>query len=293
MAVKKAASEALVSKEKTATKASADFFLTVAAEVENLSEKSAFALIPQLVEEGGQSDFRLGGALALIQTKGWFGEAESFEDLCDKQFKLHPRKARYLISIYTNLVDKQIPYAVVKGVSWTKLRELAPILTPKNAESWAKKAEKMTVVQLLDAIKKAKAKAKGGDADPDGEDAGSQTVSVVTFKLHTDQKEIVKEALGKMKGESGTEHDTVALANICTGYVGGTIKAVTGVAAKPKTKKKQVEKLAAELKLYGAKVLFEAFDIAFPNIEITVSKWPDGAGEPVEVGSEEAEEAAA
>ena len=105
----------------------------------------------------------------------------------------------------------------VSHLGWTKLKDLAPILTPENVDEWVAKAEKLTVVELQAAIKAAK-------PDEEGEKTVKTTDEVVkmTFKLKPDQAEAVTQALAKAKGELHTEYDTVALENICAGYVGGT-----------------------------------------------------------------------
>jgi len=262
-----------------------DVLADVAKEVENLTQSKAFSLVEELMQSGGLNEFRLGGVLAMIQDKSaqdggeaWLDGCQSFRDLVVDKFALHYRKAMYLISIYKNLVEKQIPWDSVKGLGWTKLKELAPVLTPKNVDTWVTKAEKLTVIQLIEAIKKTLN--KGSDAT----NKDTSAVTTMTFKLHEDQKEAVREALDKAKDETKTEFDSVALFNISQGYLGNSVT-IGGAAApdevKPKAKGKKAQ-AAAELEANkaalkeameafgdeGAEEVLGVFGEVFPDVQI-------------------------
>jgi hypothetical protein len=59
----------------------------------------------------------------------------------------------------------------------------------------------------------------------EGETTAKTTDEVVkmNFKFKKDQAEIITQAIQKAKGELQTQYDTVAVENICAGYLGGTI----------------------------------------------------------------------
>ena len=157
--------------------------------------------------------------LKLINDNSWFEGFDYFDDFVYEKYGFQGRKARYLISIYDNLVTKMIPWDKVSHLGWTKLKDLAPIITPENVDEWVAKAEKLTVVELQAAIKALKPE--------EGDEKTAKTTDEVvkmTFKLKPDQAEAVTQALAKAKGELHTEYDTVALENICAGYVGGTVQ---------------------------------------------------------------------
>jgi hypothetical protein len=264
-------------KSKVKSASSHDVFMDVAKEVENLPQEKAFAMVRDLSEGAESTLFRLGGVLAHIQSKAsaeggeaWLNGKESFRELIETEFGLHYRKAMYFIQIYTDLVEKQIPWALVSGMGWSKLKELTKILTPKNAESWGKKAEKMTVFQIQEAVKKI--------LKP-GSDAKDSEVSSLTFKVHGDQKKAIRDALDKAKEETKTEYDSVALFNISQGYLGNsvTIETVGGESkksGKPLSEKAQKkadkEALAALMEKVGVDVVLEAFGDTFPKVDIEV-----------------------
>lgn len=194
-----------------------NLILDIAHEVESLTKTKALNLAENLAENIEVNYFKLGGVLKLINDNSWFEGFEYFDDFVYEKYGFQGRKARYLVSIYDNLVTKQIPWDKVSHLGWTKLKDLAPIITPETVDDWVAKAEKLTVVELQALIKAAK-------PSDEGEKAAKTTDEVVkiTFKLKSDQADIVTQALAKAKGELHTEYDTVALENICSGYVGGT-----------------------------------------------------------------------
>jgi hypothetical protein len=265
-----------------ATKAAnADLIFATAQEVENLTATKAFSLVEELSNDIEQNSFKLGGALSTIQAKceegaeEWLGDSKSFKDLCNERFALHYRKAMYLISIYRNLTEKSIPYSEVQGLGWTKIAAIAPVITTKNVAGWVAKAKKLSYLQLLDAVK-AKTASGGKDAS---ETEGDSTITTMTFKLKADQKELVKEALAKVKAETKTEFDSVAIANLATGYLGGSVDiATSGEAEAPKaekpkkqTKAEKKEALKAMLLDLGLEDSLNVLAEAFPEASIDVT----------------------
>lgn len=194
-----------------------NLIVDIAHEVESLSKTKALNMAESLSENIEVNFFKLGGILQLINDNSWFEGFDAFDDFVYEKYGFQGRKARYLISIYDNLVTKQIPWEKVSGIGWTKLKDLAPLLTPENVDEWVAKAEALTVVELQAAIKALK--------PTEGDEKTAKTtdeVVKITFKLKPDQADAVQQALAKAKGELQTEFDTVALENICIGYVGGT-----------------------------------------------------------------------
>lgn len=244
---------------KVSENAANDWLLMTATEIENLKENDAFSLVEKILDEQGVNDFRLGGVLAVIQENGWLEGHESFRSLCEQKFGIHYRKAMYLIQIYSDLVENQIPWDKVKNLGWTKLKEIAHILTTDNVDDWVKKATVMTVLQLQDAVK-AFLNKKTATQSEEGSTVTS-TVTTLTFKLHADQKETVRHALDKAKAECNTEFDTVALENICMGYLGGSVQAAVGAPAS----------LKDVMAKHTFEEVLEVFEQVFPHIDLTAT----------------------
>jgi hypothetical protein len=204
-------------------KATGDLIHDTASDIENLTKVKALNEAAKLSENIEQGYFRLGGVLKVIFDNAWFEGYETFGQFVFEKFGFMERKARYLMKIYENLVNKQIPWEKVSSLGWTKLKDLAEILTPENVDEWVEKASKLTVAELQAVLKGAAASSSKASTTTTDE------VSVIKFKLHNDQLDTITSALNKAKGEVGTEHDTVALETICSGYLAGTVGAATSI----------------------------------------------------------------
>lgn len=213
---------------KSKTKATApvtdtnDVLVGTSTEVENLSKSKALKMAPELIDATGANDFKLGGVLAKIQEEGWWegGDYESFKAYVEGVLGLQYRKSMYLINIYDKLVDAGVSWSDVAGIGWSKLRFIVNHLTAKNAGKWAKRCAKMNALEIQDYVKQleaGKSSGKGDESEPT-----VTSVSTMSFKVHEDQKEIIREALDKKKGDLDTEHDAVALENLALDYVQGT-----------------------------------------------------------------------
>jgi len=231
-----------------------NLLMDIAHEVESLTKTKALNMLESLAENIEVNYFKMGGVLKLVNDNSWFEGYPSFDEFVFERFGFQGRKARYLIQIYDNLVTKQIPWDKVSHLGWTKLKDLAPILTPENVDEWVAKAEKVTVLEL-------QALLKAGQPSGEGDKSAKTSDDVVkmAFKFKTDQAEVVQQALAKAKGELHTEFDTVAMENICAGYVGGN----TAV-AKPFD-------LDTVIKNTGFEPLLNRVSELFPEFDITVA----------------------
>lgn len=253
-----------------------DVIHSTANAIENVADATeAENMVRTLLEDTEFNAFKIGGYLAVISAKGWFGEHANFKDYVEKVFGLHYRKANYWVNIYTGLLEAQVSWDQVKGLGWTKLKELVGILTPENVAEWVAKAESMTTLQLIEHIKADK---KGGTViSNDG--SGQSDVTTKTFKLHPDQKETVEGAVAKAKQIAGTDSDAVALENIALEFLG---KAPASAAEPPVAAvsggemptmlavfQHQKEKHAGNKDALLAEI-FEAFEKVFPDINVTI-----------------------
>lgn len=237
-----------------------NLILDIATEVENLTKTKALNEAERLAENIEVNYFKLGGVLKLINDNSWYEGFESFDAFVLEHYGFAGRKARYLISIYDNLVTKQIPWEKVSGLGWTKLKDLAPVLTPDNVDEWVAKATPVTVVEL-------QAMLKAAQPSEEGEKTAKTTADVIkiTFKLKTDQAEIVQQALAKAKGELKTEYDSVALENIAAGYVGGVSQV-----NKPYDLDQVIQATGFQPLLQRVSELFPEWDITVAPVEATV-----------------------
>jgi hypothetical protein len=243
--------QAQVSKNAQAT----SYLQDTAVEIEGLSKVKAINMADKLVESIETDYFKLGGVLSVIQNNAWYEGFETFDLYVYEKFGFKVRKAHYLMDIYGHLVGKQIDWEKVKGLGWTKLKDLAAILTPENTDEWVEKASKCTVIELQAMLK----------AGTTGEGAEKQEVTdqvtKMTFKFHSDQAETVSTALNKAKAECSTDFDTVALEMICAGFLAGNSHAapVAGESAGD---------LKAQMAVAGWEQTLIEFSEMFPQIDL-------------------------
>jgi hypothetical protein len=253
-----AATETKVVGKKSQKAASGDMIVTIAQEVEKLNKTKALSLADTLATDVETNYFKLGGVLKVINENSWFEGYESFDIFVFERFGFQSRKARYLISIYTELVEKQIPWDKVGPLGWTKVKDLAVagVLTPENVDEWVEKAKGLTVLELQNLL-------KGGNAETQTSSKTTDDVTALKFKLKNDQLETVQSALNKAKAETATEFDNVALENICAGYLGGVIGAPVSPPKDP------VDAIRDLMKDLGYEQTLNIFGEIFPEINLT------------------------
>lgn len=246
-------------KPATAVAEADDMIVNTAHEVMNLKSEKAIEMVPRLLDLIDHDYFKLGGVLAAIQSNGWFQDKghETFRAFVEAECGLQYRKSMYLIQIYNGLVNSGVPWSMVKGVGWTKLKELANILNKDNAAMWVEIASSMTVLQLQQKIKEATA----GESAEDSPETDTEVpdITTKTFKLHADQKATVNDALEKARHVAKTEVDSVALEFICIDFLGGSAKA------------KSAPSLAKMLAKVSLEEALEAFSEAFPDVSLEVT----------------------
>lgn len=232
-----------------------DLFVGIAQEIESLTKTKALNKAEKLSENIESEYFELGGVLKVIYENTWFEGHESFGAFVSDRFGFAERKAKYLMEIYTHLITKQIPYEKVAGLGWTKLKDLARVLTLENVDEWVAKATPLTVTQLQAILK--------GPAGDKTSDKVESDVLTLKFKVKSDQAEVISSALNKAKAELNTTFDTVALENICIGYLGGSVNMdSSGAATGPSFEEQFKEK--------GAEEVLMLIDKLFPQVVLSV-----------------------
>ena len=270
-------------------KVESDFIDMVQEDLETYvtTKQDAEKYLKERIEKSGANDFRIGAVLSKIQSNGWWKEGfQSFRDYIEAEFGISYRKAMYLIEIYNKLVEAEIPWVDIKGVGWSKLKELAKIIDKENYSKWVEAAEKMTVLDLRHAIK---ASLSGGDALPTTE-VGEKNVSTFTAQVHEDQKEVITAALDAAKDKLGTGSTAVALDAICMNFMEGVtasppkkddVTLVANIVIDDGAVVDYVESLPAAalsdvvvekvMRHVGYYKIFELFDSIWPDVEIQVA----------------------
>ena len=109
-----------------------DMLADLVFEIENMKEKQALELVGTLAEQTEVTFFKLGGVLSVIQANGWFAPYNSFREFVEKKHGIHYRKAVYWTDIYNKLAEAKVPWDKVKHIGWTKLKEIAGVVTGRE-----------------------------------------------------------------------------------------------------------------------------------------------------------------
>ena len=244
-------------KAKTSPK---DLILASSYEVENLTKASAIKLAPELIDSSGMNDFKLGGVLLKIQEEKWWDDDkqnyESFKDYIECGLGMAYRKSMYLINIFEKLVEAGVKWSQVRSIGWSKLRFIVDLINKDNVDEWVERANSMNSLEIQSYIQAMKASESSGGDEPALE---VTKVSTITFKVHPDQKEIIKEAISKKKEEVGTKFDAVALEHMA-------IDIVEGKLGKPKAAKVTKSNVVKYLKDLGAEAAGELIVDLYPEL---------------------------
>lgn len=234
-----------------------DLLVQIVQDIGALTAAEAIAAVPALMDGADANYFRLGGVFSRISKEKLYESEgfDSFKTFVELKYGIQYRKAMYWVSIYDSLIESGVSWNKVKDVGWTKLKDLAPILTIENVDEWVNRAMNSTVLQLQESI----AKHKTGSLANSGitpEDDHKSPVTTFTVKVHEDQKTVIREAVDKAKIEAKTDFDGVALEAICMNYLAG------GNVGKPQA-------LDTVLKSKTPEEVLTAFEAAFPEFEVT------------------------
>jgi hypothetical protein len=244
---------------------SPDDFSNAVSEIENLKAKDALALVKQLADAGDVAMFKLGGVLERIRTDGWFKELgfETFRQYVENTQDVGYRTALYWTGIYRNLVNSGIDFHQVASVKWSKLKEIAEVVTKENVEFWVEKANSNSIETLKLQVLNYKKSGSKQITDQLSE-APENIITTMQFKLHSDQKENVDAALEKAKAEASTDVNSVALEFICLAYNSNA------VASKPVPQKSIIDMMKEAGIEEAAQALIDAFpEYQFEEIKAT------------------------
>ncbi|UOX39973.1 hypothetical protein [Vibrio phage V-YDF132] len=251
--------------------------------IENLKATEALPLVSEMLESNDFNEFKIGGVLSVIDANGYWRDQgyEKFADFIEGHYGIKYRKAMYLIGIYNSLVESGVEWEQVSSLGWTKLKEICGFLTPDNVDKWVELATNMSTIALIAYIKECdengepKEKGKGADTNP----AQNKEVSHMTFKVHDDQRAMIRDALDKAKAEIDTEHDNVALEHMATQYLQGSLGKKGAKPAKQKSLAEQIADLHKKDPESAIETILNQVAELYPEYDIEVSPASEGEEE--------------
>lgn len=138
--------------------------------------------------------YELGQILKEVREGAYYKELgyDSMDEYAEQKHGFRSRKTAYLIAIVENCEAAEIKKEDVRGIEWSKMKEL-PELTEDNRAEWLKKAAELSVEDLKAEVKKSK-----------GEEPGKEKI-FIGFSFDAPQKEVVDRALELVAKMTGSD----------------------------------------------------------------------------------------
>jgi hypothetical protein len=189
-----------------------DPLLYLVHEMDNLSEKDAFASLGRLANQSEVTLFRLGGVLARLKANGRHKTYDSFRAFVEAEHDIPYRKAAQWMAVYRRLAESKVAWERLQQVGWTKLKEISSVIKPDNVDQWVDIALDNNTRELVEIVADHKRTARP---------AGADAITRMTFRVHAGQKGAIQAAIDKAKTQNGAQTATIALENICATYLSG------------------------------------------------------------------------
>jgi len=224
----------------------------IVAEIKMMTKNEAETAIGKHIEARHFTHFKLGGVLSRIRREKWFEGHKNFGEFAQNYLGMKQRKADYLADTYDRITKLTVPLEKFSGLHWSKLREIARVVTNENADYWIDKAQELPHHILVEEVKAASKK----------QDKAHVTLMKLTPDI--DEREVIEEAIEKAKDDVKTPHDATALEHICSSYLDGMEPSPTDLLATLDNvgKKDLLIKLAIDL---GLEEACACVNDAFPN----------------------------
>lgn len=170
--------------------------------------------IPELFDASERGYVELSQLLAETYHKEYFKEwgFENWADYVEKEAKIEYRKSKYFIEIGDAIKSLELPKSQIEKIGWTKWKDIALVITKKNAKSLLEKAAKMTAKEVADSVRVMRK--TGGKTMEKGP---------VTVKLNVTMGEsehrIVIQAIDEAKKICNSDNMALALEMICQDWL--------------------------------------------------------------------------
>lgn len=118
-----------------------------------VNQDDAIDSLKNLAQMESEDWFRIGMILSSYRKSKGDSEFSNLLEYAEKNLQINGRKAYYLIDIHDCLVSSNITPSQVSDVGWTKLKEIAHLLTPENVDYWVDLCKTNTTKQLIALLK--------------------------------------------------------------------------------------------------------------------------------------------
>lgn len=279
----------VVSKTALATTAATVFvegaFEQIVADVSGLDAQASKMNLAEAEDRMEFEHVRIGALLSHIQASQHYVTLgyDNLREFLAAETGLHYRKATYLIANYNAVRELGIPAAALKGVTWSALRHILPIMTTKNYKEWLDAARNTTHVSLIGMVEQEKIKQATALPAPDASKPGATAAAVPTspqltskvFNLAPDQTATLVAALEKAKVAANVDGTSAALDVIAAAYIGAPVPTAAPIDLSKAGFIAMFKGIAKEQGNTGALAILEAIGEVWPDIDINVAFPPE------------------
>ena len=252
--------------------------------LETITKEDALAAISQLAQQESEDWFRIGMILSAYRSSRSESEWKDLLSYADANFQVNKRKAYYLIDIYENLTKNGVTIEQVSTVGWTKLKEIAHLLTQDNVDYWVKTANENSTKTLL-ALLKSKATADSDtslalDSHLGGEHSEEPTTkspTVLPVAVPADEETVIFDSHNKQPiilsydTASGDDQTIVATVDATTGSISDIIVVGADGSDDCDAGAAAILKAAMFLKGHTTETIINTVSELFPNFKIVSS----------------------
>jgi hypothetical protein len=144
---------------------------------------------------------------------------KDFDTYVEKELSFQRRKAYYLILIYDQATELGLTMEDLAGIGWSKAKEiLAYVHTRADFDVWAARARKMSLRELIDAIRIARGVGPKPEHPISEHPVTGETLHTMTFALTDGQYANVMLAMETAKRIGKTDKDSHAFDLICLDF---------------------------------------------------------------------------
>ena len=171
----------------------------------------------ELREQSEEAKLMLGGTLLWIKQNDAYKDEgfETFDEFCEGTLGLKPRACHYYIRTHETCLEAGITEAQIKGIGFTKLRELIGVVTKENKKDLLASAREMKRDDFAAHVREVK-KGKASPSDPNA----TKFVKFPAFRVFDDRAEVLNTAIDAAKKTFSVDNMSDALVNIASEWLG-------------------------------------------------------------------------
>lgn len=184
---------------------------------------SADEELTRLQGEVELNNFYVGKMLHIINANMWFEDEgfRSFRNYCEERHGIQYRKAMYLVKMYQELTASGVDYRKIAHLGWSKIKEIASVITIANTEEWIEIAENLNVVRLQKYVRDILREADVVRISRGIRIRQSSPSQMESIRIRVSRASyaVIEQALTQVKIDQSVDDDSIALESICLFYL--------------------------------------------------------------------------